>query len=709
MADSTPRILITSALPYANGPVHVGHVAGAYLPGDIYARYQRLQGRDVLYICGSDEHGVPIMLRARKEGATPQAVVDRYHAMIRDAFAAVGMSFDYYGRTSSATHRETSQEFFRTLAKGGRFVRRTEAQLYDPEAQLFLADRLVRGTCPTCGYEDAYGDQCERCGRTLSPTELIDPRSAITNATPELRETTHWYLPLAEHQAWLEGWIGQHEGWKTNVLGQVRSWLSEGLVDRAMSRDLPWGVPFPEEIGREAGVDVSGKVLYVWFEAPIGYISASREWAKLRGEPERWRDYWQRSDTRLVHFIGKDNIVFHCIIFPIMLELHGEYVLPQDVPANEFLNLKGEKLSTSRSVAVWLHDVLQSFPPDYLRYTLTAIMPETRDSDFSWEVFQARVNNELADTLGNFINRTVTFARNYFDGKVPPLVSPSAVDTAMLASLAGYPGRIGELVETYRFRDAMAEAMSLARAANKYFTDCEPWKTRKADPVACANTIHVSLQIGAALSILLDPFLPFSTVQMRTMLGLTGVRQSGPATPDAAPAELSWADAGRPLLASGQPLGEPVILFSKVDAKAIAAHVDGVAPPSENASTERGSGKHEPETLAHAALGETIEYGDFAKLDLRVGVVTEAHEVPNSKKLVRCIVDLGFETRQVLAGVAQHLTPAQLQGQKVIVVANLAPRTMMGLVSHGMLLMAEDRQGRLVPVTAPSEPGSSVK
>lgn len=715
MTDSNRRILITSALPYANGPVHVGHLAGAYLPGDIYARYQRLAGRDVLYLCGSDEHGVPIMLRARKEGVTPQQIVDRYHAMIRDAFTAVGMSFDYYGRTSSPTHRETSQEFFRKLAGDGRFVQRTEAQLYDPEAQLFLADRFVRGTCPTCAYDDAYGDQCERCGRTLSPVELIDPRSAITNATPELRETTHWYLPLADHQAWLERWIDERQGWKPNVLGQVKSWFSEGLVDRAMSRDLPWGVPFPSDVGEQAGVDVSGKVLYVWFDAPIGYISAAREWAQSVGEPERWRDYWQDSSTKLVHFIGKDNIVFHCLIFPTMLKLHGDYVLPQDVPANEFLNLRGEKLSTSRSVAVWLHEVLESFAPDYLRYTLTTIMPETRDSDFSWDVFQARVNNELADTLGNFINRSMTFAHKYFEGKVPPLEEPSALDLELIEALKGYPGRIAEHLEAYRFRDAVAEAMALGRAANKYINDSEPWVTRKTNMKACANTIHVSLQIGAALSILFEPFLPFSAARMREMLGVRNLRESGPATQAAAPEQLSWTDAGRPLLAVGQPLGEPVILFSKVDTEAIEAYVArvGGAPAAApdvaaDVAAEEPAAEEPAAELAYAELGKTIEYDDFAKLDLRVGVVTEAEKMKGSKKLIRCVVDLGFETRQVLAGVAQHISAEELVGQSVIVVANLAPRKMMGLESHGMLLMAEDRHGKLIPVRAPSEPGSTV-
>ncbi|RMF60480.1 MAG: methionine--tRNA ligase, partial [Bacteroidetes bacterium] len=475
---STPeRILVTAALPYANGPVHIGHLAGAYLPADLYCRYQRLKGRDVLFICGSDEYGVAIMVRARKEGITPQELVDRYHPMIADAFARFGMSFDHYGRTTSPIHTETSQDFFRRLAQKGTFVLKTEQQLYDPEAGLFLADRFVRGTCPVCGYEDAYGDQCEKCGSSLSPQELINPRSALTDATPVLRETTHWYIPLGSLQPRLEQWIETRKNWKPNVLGQVRSWLQEGLKDRAITRDVPWGVPVPDDVARAAGVDATGKVIYVWFDAPIGYISATKEWALRTGDPDRWKQYWQDEHTRLIHFIGKDNIVFHCLMFPAMLMEHGDYVLPENVPANEFLNLEGQKLSTSRGWAVWLHEYLETFPADLLRYSLATTLPETRDTDFSWNDFQTRVNSELADILGNFVNRTMTFARRFADGKVPPLVDPSETDRAVLEELAGFPERIGAAYENFRMREAVFETMNLARLGNKYFNDTEPWHT----------------------------------------------------------------------------------------------------------------------------------------------------------------------------------------------------------------------------------------
>ncbi|MEM6961898.1 MAG: methionine--tRNA ligase, partial [Myxococcota bacterium] len=497
MSSSEPsRILVTSALPYANGPLHIGHLAGAYLPADMYCRFQRLMGRDVVYICGSDEHGVPIMLRARAEGNTPQDIVDRYHEQIHDAFRAFRMSFDFYGRTSSPIHRETSQEFFRTMASDSAFVLRKDTQLFDPEAKLFLADRFIRGTCPHCGYVDAYGDQCEQCGRSLTPKELHNPRSAITDSTPELRETTHWYLPLDSEQKWLEGWLEEKSNWKSNVLGQVRSWLNDGLAARSMTRDQPWGVPVPEDVAEHAGVDAEGKVLYVWFDAPIGYISATRQWAQeCKGAPDLWKTYWQNDDTKLVHFIGKDNIVFHCIIFPAMLRRHGGYVLPSDVPANEFLNLKGLKFSTSRGVAVWAHEFLENYPADYLRYSIARTLPETKDADFSWSELQSHVNSELADTFGNFVNRTLTFALKYFEGVVPPLSEPSSLDEEMLQALAEAPAKIAKLFEAYRFREATTETMALARLGNKYFSDSEPWATRTSDRQRCSNTIHVSLQL----------------------------------------------------------------------------------------------------------------------------------------------------------------------------------------------------------------------
>jgi methionyl-tRNA synthetase len=695
------RTLVTAALPYANGPAHLGHMAGAYLPADIYCRYARMCGRDVLFICGSDENGVAIMMRARNEGITPKQLVDRYHPMLRDAFAAFGMSFDHYGRTSSPRHHETSQEFFRHMARQGAFALKSEPQLYDPDAEMFLADRFVRGTCPTCGYQDAYGDQCEKCGRTLSPKELLDPRSALTNASPELRETTHWYLSLAGQQRWLEQWLDSHADWKSNVVGQSKSWLKEGLADRSMTRDLAWGIPVPEDIAEAAGVDARGKVLYVWFDAPIGYISATREWAEAQGDSERWKEYWQRDDTKLLHFIGKDNIVFHCLIFPAMLKLHGGYVLPDNVPANEYLNLEGQKLSTSRGWAVWLHEALEVFPPDYLRYALLGVMPETRDSDFTWKEMQARVNNELADTLGNFVNRSLAFATRFFDGKLPPLVDPSQLDRDMLAAVSSTPEQIGMRLDQYRFRDAGGALMALARHANKYFNDSEPWATRTSEPQRCANTIHVALQVSASLSILCEPFLPFTAAKMRTMLGVTGLGSSARAQRQG---ELGWHDAARPLLSTGQPLGEPAILFAKIEDASIEAQIEKLRATQRPAAPGGASSAN----LPYAPLAGAITFDDFQKLDLRIGRVTSAEPVPKSKKLLRCEVDLGLEQRQVLAGVAEHLRPADLIGKHVVVVANLAPRKMLGLESQGMLLMAKNREGKLVPVLADSEPGSTV-
>ncbi|RMH55364.1 MAG: methionine--tRNA ligase [Bacteroidetes bacterium] len=695
------RTLVTAALPYANGPIHIGHLAGAYLPADLYCRYRRLRGEDLVFVCGSDEMGVAILMRALAEGTTPRAIVDRYHPMIESSFRAFGMSFDYYGRTTSPTHAQTSQDFFRRLDEQDLFKLKTEEQLYDPEAGIFLADRFVRGTCPVCGYEEAYGDQCERCGSSLSPTELINPRSALTQATPVLRETTHWYLPLGDFQPRLEAWIGTHPEWKPNVLGQIKSWLSDGLKDRAITRDVPWGVPVPEDVAEARGVDVQGKVIYVWFDAPIGYISATKEWAARQGDPERWKRYWQDEQTRLIHFIGKDNIVFHCLMFPAMLMGHGQFVLPENVPANEFLNIEGQKLSTSRNWAVWLHEYLEDFPPDLLRYALATTLPETKDADFSWKDFQTRVNSELADILGNFVNRTMTFAHRFFDGRVPPLTEPADADREVLAQLAAFPEKIGASYEQFRFREAVFETMNLARLGNKYFNDTEPWHTRKTNPQACANTIHVCLQLCAALGILMEPVVPFAAGRLRAMLNLTGVRSSLPGEAEAE--ALGWDDAGRPLLEVGHALGEAEILFSKIDDDVIEAQIArlrGSAPTF--APADEPGVPYEP-------LRDTITFEEFARLDLRVGRVTAAEPVPKSKKLLRLEVDLGFEQRQVLAGVAQHLTPGELLGKQVVIVANLAPRTMMGLESQGMLLMAEDRDGRLAPLTADAEPGAVVR
>jgi len=691
------RLLVTAALPYANGPLHIGHLAGAYLPADIYTRFQRLRGKPIVFICGSDEHGVPIVLRARKDGVSPQEIVDRYHVQMRDAFTAFGMSFDHFGRTSGKVHAETSQEFFTALDAKDAFIQKTESQLFDPKAQMFLADRFVRGTCPQCAYEDAYGDQCEKCGRSLSPKDLKNPRSAISDAIPEVRETTHWYLPLGKLQPGLEAWLGQHEDWKVNVLGQVRSWLQEGLGDRAVTRDQTWGVAVPAASAQKAGVDASGKVLYVWFDAPIGYISFTREWAQAKGDPEGWKRWWQDPSTRLVHFIGKDNIVFHCLIFPAMLQAHGDYVLPDQVPANEFLNLEGKKLSTSRGWAIWLHEFLEDFPADYLRYSLARILPETKDADFSFADFQAHVNNELADTLGNLINRSLTFATRYFDGKVPALEDPSEADLAMLAEIARYPAIVAEHLESFRFREALNEVMSLARVGNKYFNDAAPWATRKSDVRACGNTIHVAAQLAASLSILMDPFLPFAAESVRRMLGLEGVRSS---SGGAGRGEIGWDDAVRPLLSAGQPLGPIEILFTKVEDEAIA---------KQRAKLEAAAPAAPPPEGPYKPIADSVTYDDFAKLDLRVGLVKTCEPVKKSKKLLRCEVDLGFETRQILAGVALQFKPEDLVGRKVVVVANLAPRTMMGLESHGMMLMAADRQEVLFPVSADAEPGSSIR
>jgi methionyl-tRNA synthetase len=699
------RLLVTSALPYANGPIHLGHLAGAYLPADLYCRYQRLAGREVLYVCGSDEHGVPIMLRAREEGVDPQEIVDRYHVQIREAFERFGMSFDVYGRTTSPVHRETSQDFFRVLQEAGAFRVRAEQQLYDPEAGLFLADRFVRGTCPSCGYEDAYGDQCERCGISLSPKDLLNPRSALTGAEPVLRETTHWYLPLGEMQPSLEAYIAEHPDWKAHVLGQVRSWFAGGLADRAMTRDLPWGVPVPVP-------DTEGKVLYVWFDAPIGYVSATKEWARdVAGDPEAWRRFWQDPATDLVHFIGKDNIVFHCLIFPALLMAHNaatpegapKWVLPAHVPANEFMNLEGQKLSTSRGWAVWLHEALEAFEPDLLRYALATMLPEQKDADFSWREFQARVNAELADVLGNFVNRTLTFAHRFAEGRVPALEAPSDLDREALRQLGEFPHRIAAAYEGFRLREAVQETIGLARLGNKYFNDTEPWHTRNSDPQAMRNTIHVCLQLCGGLSVLMDPILPEAAAKLRGMLRLEGVR---PSAPGGTPGTVGWQAAATPLLTEGHPLGEPAILFRKVEDEVIEAQLALLA---ERARQSAGAAPAAPEGPPFEPAKETIQYDDFAKLDLRLGKVVAAEPHPNADKLLRLEVDLGYERRQVLAGIAAQWNPEDLVGRKVVVVANLAPRTMRGLESQGMVLMAEDREGRLVPVGAESEPGAVVR
>lgn len=706
---ASKRILVTSALPYANGPIHLGHLAGAYLPADLFCRYHRLKKSDVVFVCGSDEMGVAIMVRARKEGVAPQDIVDRYHPQIKDAFERFGMSFDIYSRTTTDIHAETSQDFFRTLAEKDVFTMKTEKQLFDPEAGIFLADRFVIGTCPTCKNENAYGDQCEKCGSTLSPMELLNPRSTLSDAIPEMRESTHWFLPLGDFQERLEQWIATHPEWKPNVLGQIKSWLVEGLRERAITRDVPWGVPVPEDVAAKKGVDAHGKVIYVWFDAPIGYISATKEWAEAQGKPEAWRTYWQDEETRLVHFIGKDNIVFHCLMFPAMLMAHGGYVLPENVPANEFLNIEGDKLSTSRNWAVWLHEYLEEFDPDLLRYALATMLPETKDADFNWAEFQTRVNSELADVLGNFVNRTMTFAERFANGMVPELLNATPIDLQALRELASFPERIGSAYDRYKNREAVFETMALARLGNKYFNDSEPWHSRKSDPQQCANTIHVSLQICASLAVLMEPLLPGSAQKLRDMLNLEGIVSS---LPGGSKEGISWDDAGAPLLPSGHKLGQSSILFSKIEDEIIEAQKAKLGAKPGAPQTGKSNGMSEEpimEEVAYPAIKETITYDDFAKLDFRMGTVTHAEAIPKSTKLLKLQIDLGFEKRQILAGAAEHFKPEEMIGQRVAIVANLAPRKMMGMESQGMVLMAEGRDGMLSIMQSTGEDGATIR
>jgi methionyl-tRNA synthetase len=713
--SSSDRLLVTAALPYANGPIHIGHLAGAYLPADLYVRYQRLKGRDVAFVCGSDEMGVAILMRALREDRTPEDIIDTYHPQIRDNFERFGMSFDHYGRTSSHTHTETTQDFFRVLDEKSAFELKTEEQLYDPEAEMFLADRFVTGTCPVCGYEAAYGDQCEQCGSTLSPTELEDPRSTLTDATPELRETTHWYLPLEEMQPQLEDWIGTHPEWKNNVRGQIQSWFDDGLKSRAITRDVPWGVPVPEEVAERHGLEAEGKVIYVWFDAPIGYISATKEWAAQQGTPDAWTDYWQDEDTTLVHFIGKDNIIFHCLMFPSMLMEHGNYVLPDNVPANEFLTLEGEKLSTSRGWAVWLHEYLDDFADerhtaDLLRYALAATLPETADADFRWEEFQRRVNGELANVFGNFVHRTLTFAHRYFDGEVPPLQAPSEADRAMLDALQDAPAAVAAAYDDFRTRDAVSETMALARRGNQYFNETEPWHTHDTDPQACANTIHISLQVCASLAVLFEPVVPSAAAALRNRLGLADVRTSTPGADP--PSAAGWHDAGTPLLAAGaslpaDPDGRRDPLFQKIDDDTIEAQIEKLRDRAARHESPSPDTTDMPDDLD--ALSAPISFDDFMELDLRAGTVTAAEPVPDADTLLCLQVDIGLEERQILAGVAEQMAPDDLVGLNIVVVANMEPKEMFGLESQGMVLMAEEPDGTFVPVTTDAENGSVVR
>ena len=660
------QILVTSALPYANGPIHLGHLAGAYLPADIYVRFQRLKNRDVIYICGSDEHGVPITIAAEKKGISPQKIVDEFHFRNKKAFEKFGMSFDYYGRTSSKTHHETSKEFFLELYKQGIFKKRKEKQLYDPKIKMFLPDRYVKGTCPSCSYEEAYGDQCEKCGSTLSPAELLNPKSTLSGETPIYKETEHWFLPLGEFQKQLTIWLKDKKHWKTNVIGQINSWLNEGLSDRAVTRDLSWGVPVPLE-------NAEGKVLYVWFDAPIGYISATKEWAEQKGDKDRWKYYWQSSDTKLVHFIGKDNIVFHCIMFPAMLMAHKNYVLPENVPANEFLNLEGNKLSTSKNYAVWLDDYMEKFDADSLRYYLSINAPETKDADFTWQEFQQRHNSELADILGNFVNRTLTFAGKRFDGKIPARGELDDLDKGLLETLSKAPETIGDFIEKFEFRKATAAFMDIGRAANKYFNDQEPWRTIKENPDKCATTINLCIQAAKTIAVLMQPFMPFSAEKIWKMLGFTGQIQ-----------QQLWDDCNLDV-PQGQPFGKVEILFEKIMDERIQPEIERLQNISNNKTTE-----------TPVVTDETpkISFDDFKKVKLVVARVLLAEKIEKADKLLRLEIEIGSEKRQIVAGIAKFYPPEELIGKKIVIVANLEPAVIRGVESNGMLLAAEDENGK---------------
>ena len=669
------RFTITAALPYTNGPLHIGHLAGVYVPADIYARYLRLKGHDVAFICGSDEHGVPITIKAKKEGVTPQDIVDHYNANIKSSFKEFGISFDNYSRTSAKIHHETASEFFTTLHAKGEFIEETNAQLYDAEAGQFLADRFVVGTCPKCGNEESYGDQCEDCGTSHNATDLIKPKSAITGATPSLKETKHWFLPLDKHEAFLKQWIleGHKSDWKPNVYGQCKSWIDDGLRPRAVTRDLDWGIPVPLE-----GAD--GKVLYVWFDAPIGYISSTKEWAQKEGKD--WEPYWKDKDTTLVHFIGKDNIVFHCIIFPAMLKAEGSYILPANVPANEFLNLEGQKLSTSKNWAVWLPDYLKEFPEkqDVLRYVLTATAPETKDNDFTWKDFQARNNNELVAIFGNFINRVVVLTNKYYQGVIPAPGEFSAEDTAALKAIQSYPKILSSSIERYRFREASQELMNLARLGNKYLADAEPWKVVKTDPERVQTIMYVALQISAALAVVSEPLLPGSSQKLKTMFNLDA---------------LSWADveSGGSLLKSSHQIGEAHLLFAKIEDSEVEFQLEKLAKSklaNEIANKEIESQK------------ETVSFEDFSKLDLRVGTIIEAKKMPKAKKLLVLQVDTGVDVRTIVSGIADSFTAEEVIGKRVTVLINLAPRALRGVESQGMILMTETADGKLVFVNPDS-------
>ena len=708
------RTLVTCALPYANGPVHIGHLAGVYVPADIYVRYLRMRGEDVLYICGSDEHGVPITIKARAEGCSPQDIVDRYHRVIKDSFTGLGINFDIYSRTTSEVHDKTASDFFRKLYDEGKFITKTTEQYYDPEARTFLADRYIVGTCPKCGHEGAYGDQCENCGSTLSPEELINPVSRLSGATPVKKETSHWYLPLDKYQEWLEKWIlGGHKEWRSTVYGQCKSWLDGGLQPRAVSRDLDWGVPVPVP-----GAD--GKVLYVWFDAPIGYISNTKELL-----PESWEKWWKQEDTRLVHFIGKDNIVFHCIVFPSMLKAHGGYILPDNVPANEFLNLEGQKISTSRNWAVWAHEYLQDFPgkADVMRYVLTANAPETKDNDFSWKEFQTRNNSELVAIFGNFVNRAIVLTHKYFGGKVPACGGLLEADRAALAELPQLRASLEADLEAFRFRDALRDAMGIARVGNKYISDTEPWKVAKTDMARTGTILNVCLQICASLAIAFEPFTPFAAGRLRNMLRVTldagqdyREGEGGPTvnfyTKDEGAALharrkgkmllspglplLTWDMLGSSdILGEGHVLGEAELLFEKIDDAAIQAQLDrlGRIKAENEAAAKRQLAKQvEPQK-------EEVSFDDFGRMDIRTATVLEAERVPKTDKLLKLTIDTGLDKRVIVSGIAEYYPPEQMVGRQICILANLQPRTIRGIESKGMILMAKQGDGAMRFIT----------
>ncbi|WP_430399498.1 methionine--tRNA ligase [Flavobacterium sp.] len=678
MIKNPKRYTITAALPYTNGPIHIGHLAGVYVPSDIYARYLRMQGKDVAFMCGSDEHGVAISMKAKKEGITPQQVIDKYDGIIRQSFIDFGISFDNYSRTSSKIHHDTAQEFFKKLYDNGDFIEEVTEQLYDAKANQFLADRFVIGTCPKCDNPEAYGDQCEKCGSTLNATDLINPKSTITGETPIMKSTKHWFLPLNRYEDFLKEWIleGHKNDWKPNVYGQVKSWIDGGLEPRAVTRDLDWGIDVPVE-GAE------GKKLYVWFDAPIGYISATKEWATREGKD--WEPYWKDEETKLVHFIGKDNIVFHCIIFPAMLKAEGSYILPDNVPANEFLNLEGNKLSTSKNWAVWLHEYLQDFPgkQDALRYTLTANAPESKDNDFTWKDFQARNNNELASILGNFVNRVIVLTNKYYDGIVPTPNEFSELDEQTLTELKAYPEVIASSIERYRFREALGEMMNVARLGNKYLTETEPWITIKENPERVKTQMYVALQITTALSVLCEPFLPFTADKLRIMLNKKED-------------EIKWADisSNSNLLESNHKIGQAEILFSKVEDEEIQKQIDKL---------EATKTANKMENTTAEPQKETATFDDFTKLDLRVGTILEAEKMPKANKLLVLKVDTGIDVRTIVSGIAEHFSPEEVIGKRVTVLVNLAPRALRGVESAGMILMTNLPDGKLVFVNPDTE------